>query len=76
MGWDAKTDCVNQLIRRVATTTPGVALLDLGRYLCRRPDRQCRFTYHGAPLRPDGVHYSGRGARLVAQWILATMHIS
>jgi hypothetical protein len=48
----------------------------LARYMCAHPDSQCRFAYHGVPVRPDGTHYTGPGASAVAEWILAQMRIA
>jgi hypothetical protein len=73
--WYHGTDCVNAAIRSVARSTPNVALVDVNAYMCARPDRPCRFTYRGVPIRPDGVHYSGPGALPVAAWVLHQMHL-
>jgi hypothetical protein len=62
------TRCVNTLIRLFALDHPEVQLVDLQRYVCPARDR-CLETLRDAPLRPDGVHYTGRGARLVARWV-------
>jgi peptidoglycan/LPS O-acetylase OafA/YrhL len=64
-----QTDCTNALTREFAGTHPGLGLVDLGGYVCPSHG-QCRATIDGTTLRADGVHYEGRAARLIAQWIL------
>ena len=34
------------------------------------PEGQCRDEIDGVPFRPDGLHYQGPSARIVARWIL------
>jgi peptidoglycan/LPS O-acetylase OafA/YrhL len=70
----ARTKCANALIRRFAARRPDVALVDLQRYVCPRGN-WCRATLAGAPVRPDGVHYRGMGARLVAGWLYEQLGI-
>jgi peptidoglycan/LPS O-acetylase OafA/YrhL len=64
---DAKVDCNNRLRRKVATET-AAQLVDLFGYVC--PRGQCREKQNGVTLRPDGVHYDGPGAKIVAAWLL------
>jgi hypothetical protein len=70
----AKTKCANALIRRFAAGRPDVTLVDLQRFVCPHGN-WCRATLAGAPLRPDGVHYTGLGARLVAGWLYEQLGI-
>ena len=46
---------------------PGVASLDLQARLC--PDDRCELTNRGAPIRPDGMHFDGKGAEEIARWV-------
>jgi peptidoglycan/LPS O-acetylase OafA/YrhL len=64
---DRETDCNNRLRREVAHET-GAALVDLFSYIC--PNGQCRARQNGVTLRPDGEHYDGPGALIVAKWML------
>jgi peptidoglycan/LPS O-acetylase OafA/YrhL len=73
-GWDHATDCVNTIIRSVGSSTTGVHTIDLFAYMCS--GGHCRLDAHGVPIRPDGTHYSGRGAEPVAEWILRQMHLT
>ena len=65
-----ESDCTNALVREFARQHPEVVLVDLERYVCPTEQGDCRATLAGTPLRPDGVHYRDRSARLVARWIL------
>jgi len=60
-------DCENQLRRNVAKEMHA-QLVDLFSFVC--PNGQCRAKVDGVTLRPDGLHYDGRGAEVVAQWLL------
>jgi len=66
-GADRLVDCDNRIRRQVARET-GAQLVDLFSYTC--PDGKCREKIDGVPLRPDGLHYEGPSARIVARWIL------
>jgi peptidoglycan/LPS O-acetylase OafA/YrhL len=59
-------DCENNLRRAVADAT-GAQLVDLFGFVC--PDGQCRSKLNGVTLRPDGLHYEGPGAAVVAKWL-------
>jgi peptidoglycan/LPS O-acetylase OafA/YrhL len=63
----AEDDCENQL-RRVVAKASGAELVDLFSFVC--PHGQCRVKVNGVTLRPDGLHYEGPGAELVARWLL------
>jgi peptidoglycan/LPS O-acetylase OafA/YrhL len=64
---DREADCNNRLRRRVAASS-GARLADLFEYTC--PRGQCRGDVGGVTLRPDGQHYTGPGAVIVAKWLL------
>jgi peptidoglycan/LPS O-acetylase OafA/YrhL len=64
---DQRVDCDNAIRRDVARAT-GAQLVDLWSYTC--PDGVCRNQIDGVVLRPDGLHYEGRSARIVVRWIL------
>jgi len=68
---DRATDCDNELRRQVAAET-GAQLVDLFAYTC--PHGQCRQQQNGITLRPDGLHYTGPGGQIVAQWLLDQVH--
>jgi hypothetical protein len=61
------TECDNRLRRKVAAAT-GAQLVDLFEYTC--PGGHCRVTQDGVVLRPDLVHYEGRGGEIVARWLI------
>ena len=42
--------------------------VDLFSYVC--PQGKCREQQDGVTLRPDGVHYTGAGANIVARWLI------
>jgi hypothetical protein len=65
----ALTKCANNQIRRFVVEHPSVQLIDLQALICPN-GRDCRLELDHTALRPDGVHYGGRGARLVAIWML------
>lgn len=61
--------CQNRTIRRYAAAHPGVGLVDLERFICRRGPTRCLTRLDGVLLRPDGLHYRDESARLVARWL-------
>ncbi len=61
-----RVDVVNALLADLAARQPRVEVIDLGSWLC--PDA-CRRSAGGAAARPDGVHFSPEGARMVADWL-------
>jgi hypothetical protein len=65
---DRQTECDNALRRTVARAT-GSSLADLFEFVC--PHGVCHAFDHGVKLRPDGLHYTGGGAVIVARWLLA-----
>ena len=64
---DRLVDCDNAIRREVAGAT-GAQLVDLASFTC--PGGKCRETIDGVTLRPDGLHYEGPSARIVARWLL------
>ncbi|MGZ6954299.1 MAG: acyltransferase family protein [Acidimicrobiia bacterium] len=60
-------DCMNATRGAVARST-GARLIDVAHHVC--PTRTtCTTTVAGGPLRPDGVHFDGAGARVAATWV-------
>jgi hypothetical protein len=72
---DAHTDCTNRDFRAaVAAAAPNAAVIDLGSFICPTgPD--CITEVNGVKLRPDGLHYDGPGADVVAHWLLSQVGI-
>jgi peptidoglycan/LPS O-acetylase OafA/YrhL len=68
-----QSTCQNATIRRYAAAHPGVGLVDLERFICRRGPTRCLTRFDGVLLRPDGLHYRHESARLVARWITREM---
>ncbi len=67
-GTDAKTDCLNQMYRRLAAET-GTSVIDLAQYVC--PGGACRTTdQNGVEVRPDGLHFDGPSGTFVGAWVL------
>ncbi|MFM7272046.1 MAG: acyltransferase family protein [Actinomycetes bacterium] len=64
-----QSECQNRTIRRYAANHPGVGLIDLERFICAEGPTKCRNRIDGVLLRPDGLHYRGDSARLVATWL-------
>jgi len=65
--------CQNRTIRRYVADHPGVGLVDLERFICRRGPTRCLTRLDGVLLRPDGLHYRDESARLVARWLTREM---
>jgi peptidoglycan/LPS O-acetylase OafA/YrhL len=65
--YDGATACQNRIRHRVAASTPA-ELVDLFGYIC--PGGKCRVKENGVTLRPDGLHYQGAGAQIVAKWLI------
>ncbi len=72
---DAETDCTNRDFRAaVAAAAPNAAVVDLHSFVCPNgPD--CVEEVNGVELRPDGLHYDGPGADIVAHWLLSQVGI-
>ncbi len=72
-GWqkpalNAQVDCFNTMIDKVAARDKRIRVLDLAGRLC--PGGQCTIESEGAPIRPDGMHFGGPGAKEIARWVI------
>ena len=68
--FDDRVDCLNA-VHRAAVRSRGdqaTAIADLAAWVC--PQGQCRAEVDGDVLRPDGVHFEGRGAVRAGRWLL------
>lgn len=65
---DDVTDCVNSVIRGVTDSAPNAVYLPLNEWVC--PTREtCQRVLDDVTLRPDGLHFQGRGSTVAATWI-------
>lgn len=66
-----QVDCFDAMLERTAAKAR-LAVLDLLSQVCPAPgpERACRMESRGAPVRPDGLHFDGRGAEDTARWTL------
>jgi hypothetical protein len=64
---DRRVDCFLKTLDEAALAVPGVETLDLDAKLC--PVGECWTTEDHAPIRPDGLHFDGRGAEGTARWV-------
>ncbi len=60
-------DCVNDALRGGVRRTPGATTLELLDHVC--PGGACTVESEGEPVRPDGLHFDGRGADATARWV-------
>ena len=67
---DGHIDCYNQTIEDAASRVPGVRILDLAKHLCPAGSGSCITENAGVPIRPDGLHFAGDGAKDTARWVL------
>jgi hypothetical protein len=67
---DGHIDCFNRMIDDVASRIPGVRILDLAKRLCPSGSASCATESAGLPIRPDGLHFAGDGAKETASWVL------
>jgi peptidoglycan/LPS O-acetylase OafA/YrhL len=66
----SQTDCMNRVEHEVGKLDPRtVSVVDLGRYVCPT-STFCRKTIDGVAIRPDGVHFRGRSALAISEWLL------
>jgi peptidoglycan/LPS O-acetylase OafA/YrhL len=70
-GRNEMVDCLNQLVEAAAKKVPGVKILDLGARIC--PGGVCEKDEDGEPIRPDGLHFGGAGAKKIARWTLGQL---
>ena len=66
---DRQTDCLNRIYAGAAGGVGNVAVIDLGSLICP-PGAECTTEIEGIELRPDGLHFSGGGADVIARWLL------
>ena len=67
--FDARQDCSNKVIGKVARARAEAGVVDLAHYVCPTDD-QCRLKIDGVTLRIDGLHFRGDGAKLVSRWLV------
>lgn len=66
---DDTTDCVNAVLRSVTEAEPNAVYLPLNEWVC--PTREtCRRELDGVVLRPDGLHFQGKGSIAATRWII------
>jgi hypothetical protein len=66
---DRQTDCLNRAYQSAAAAVGGVAVVDLHGLICP-PGQACTTSIDGIELRPDGLHFDGAGADVIARWLL------
>jgi len=66
---DRQTDCLNDMYAGAARAVGGVAVIDLGGLICATPST-CTTQIDGIELRPDGLHFAGEGADIIARWLM------
>jgi len=72
---DMHTDCTTRDFRAaVSAAPPGVAVIDLRAFVCPNAPT-CVEEVNGVRLRPDGLHFEGPGADIVARWLLAQIGV-
>lgn len=66
-----QVDCFDAMLEKTAAKAH-LGVLDLMSQVCPAPGpaRDCLMESRGAPLRPDGLHFDGRGAEDTARWAL------
>ena len=65
---DRQTDCLDRTYAGAAKAVGGVGVIDL-RSWCARTAARVR-AIDGIELRPDGLHFAGEGADVIARWLL------
>ena len=66
---DRQTDCLNDMYAGAARAVGGVALIDLRGLICATAST-CATQIDGIELRPDGLHFTGEGADIIARWLM------
>jgi peptidoglycan/LPS O-acetylase OafA/YrhL len=69
--WFRHNDCQNEILRRVVASEPHALMADVFKWICPRLDADCDGRVSGIQLRPDGVHFRGASARVLAAWLIA-----
>ena len=64
---DEVTGCHNRTVRAAAKAS-GAALIDLDAHLC--PDGKCATKANGELIRPDALHFNGKGGEPTARWLI------
>jgi peptidoglycan/LPS O-acetylase OafA/YrhL len=67
---DKHIDCFNRMIADVTSHVGDIRILDLGKHLCPSGRSSCATKSDGFPIRPDGLHFAGDGAKETANWVL------
>jgi peptidoglycan/LPS O-acetylase OafA/YrhL len=65
---DRQTDCLNRIYWSSTRDVGGVAVIDLHGLVC--PSAKCTTQVNGIELRPDGLHFQGPGADVIAHWLV------
>jgi hypothetical protein len=68
-GFQERMACRNRIMRKVAAEMPHVGLVDLAGYICP-PGEPCKQEIDGVNLREDGLHFTGRSAALINDWLI------
>ena len=66
---DRQTDCLNRMYEGAAQAVGGVGVVDLEALICPE-GTTCIRVIDGIELRPDGLHFAGEGADVIARWLL------
>ena len=66
---DRQTDCLNRMYEGAAQAVGGVGVIDLHALICPE-GTTCIRVIDGIELRPDGLHFAGEGADVIARWLL------
>ena len=67
---DTSTATTGSVARSPPAT--GAPLIDLFQRTC--PNGVCPKYENGVKLRPDGLHYEGAGAQVIAEWLVGQLH--
>lgn len=65
-----RVDCLNSILADFGRARR-LPMIDLMKHVCPTPE--CRVLSEGAPIRPDGLHFDGRGAHETARHTLAEL---
>ena len=68
--WDQQIVCFNETMSEVAEKV-NAKTIDLHDHVC--PGGHCALENDGAPIRPDGMHFGGKGAEETADWVLSEL---
>jgi peptidoglycan/LPS O-acetylase OafA/YrhL len=71
---ERELDCVNRLTRELLPSTDRGVAVPLNEWLCPDgPVVPCLAEVDGTNLRPDGLHFTGGGDAVAAEWLLDTL---